>query len=37
MDELPQAGRGDGPDILAEPYQEEALLARVRKALEEKR
>lgn len=37
MDELPQAGRGDGLDILAKPYRQEDLLARVRKALEEKR
>lgn len=33
MDELPQAGRGGGVDILVKPYREEDLLARVRKAL----
>jgi PAS domain S-box-containing protein len=37
MDELPQGGRGGGLDILAKPYRQEDLLARVRKALEEKR
>ena len=34
MDELPQGGRGGGLDILAKPYRQEDLLARVKKALE---
>jgi CheY-like chemotaxis protein len=37
MDELPQGGRGGGLDILAKPYRQEDLLARVRKGLEERR
>jgi PAS domain S-box-containing protein len=35
MDELPQGGRGGGLDILAKPYRQEDLLARVKKGLEE--
>jgi CheY-like chemotaxis protein len=37
MDELPQGGRGGGLPILAKPYRQEELLARVRKGLEENR
>jgi CheY-like chemotaxis protein len=34
MDELPQGGRGGGLSILAKPYRQEDMLARVKKALE---
>jgi DNA-binding response OmpR family regulator len=35
MEELPQGGRGGGLRILAKPYRQEDLLARVRTGLEE--
>jgi CheY-like chemotaxis protein len=37
MDELPEGGRGGGLRILAKPYRQEELLARVKKGLEENR
>ncbi len=36
MDELPQGGRSGGLSVLAKPYRQEELLARVKKALEKK-